>query len=143
MAQEISPDQYESLFLEHRPLIDVRAPVEFEPGCVSDSAVNLPLMNDDERHQVGIRYKEGGQDSAIALGAELVTPALARGAYGAQWSALCASTSCTVRSIVFGVACDLASVSNGWPRPVSTTRWFRGGYKALRSYLMARSAGTC
>ena len=55
--------------------MDVRAPVEFAKGAFPRS-VNLPLMSDEERHLVGIRYKESGQDSAIELGAELLTPAI-------------------------------------------------------------------
>ena len=38
-----------------RPLIDVRAPVEFARGALP-GAVNLPLRDDAERHAVGIRY---------------------------------------------------------------------------------------
>ncbi|WP_252109600.1 MULTISPECIES: tRNA 2-selenouridine(34) synthase MnmH [unclassified Halomonas] len=54
------------------PLIDVRAPVEFAQGSLP-GAVNLPLMVDEERHQVGIAYKEQGQQAAIALGERLVS----------------------------------------------------------------------
>lgn len=54
------------------PLIDVRAPVEFDQGSLP-GAVNLPLMVDEERHQVGIAYKEQGQAAAIALGEQLVS----------------------------------------------------------------------
>ena len=68
-------DDYRRLFLEDVPLIDTRAPVEFARGAF-EHAVNLPLMTDAERHQVGIRYKEEGQQAAIALGRELVGPAL-------------------------------------------------------------------
>ncbi|MDG4868447.1 tRNA 2-selenouridine(34) synthase MnmH [Guyparkeria sp. 1SP6A2] len=58
-------------FLERRPLLDLRAPVEFEQGAFPGAA-NHPLLTDEERHQVGIRYKEAGQDAAIALGYQLV-----------------------------------------------------------------------
>jgi len=54
------------------PLIDVRAPVEFAQGSLP-GAVNLPLMVDEERHQVGIAYKQQGQQAAIALGERLVS----------------------------------------------------------------------
>ena len=60
-----------SVFLEDRPLMDVRAPVEVEQGAFP-GVVNRPLLTDEERHRVGIRYKEAGQDAAIALGYELV-----------------------------------------------------------------------
>lgn len=52
-------------------MIDVRAPVEFVNGALP-SSINLPLMSDDERHQVGLRYKNNGQQSAIELGHQLV-----------------------------------------------------------------------
>jgi len=61
-----------SLFLNDVPMLDVRAPVEFEQGAFPNS-INIPLMTDEEREAVGIRYKEQGQDAAILLGAELVT----------------------------------------------------------------------
>ncbi|MCB1756953.1 MAG: tRNA 2-selenouridine(34) synthase MnmH [Gammaproteobacteria bacterium] len=66
-------NDYRQLFLQDVPLIDTRAPVEFTRGAFPN-AVNLPLMDDEERRQVGIRYKQAGQDAAIALGRELVTP---------------------------------------------------------------------
>jgi len=65
-------DDYASLFLNDVPMLDVRAPVEFEQGAFPN-AVNIPLMTDEEREAVGICYKEQGQDAAILLGAELVT----------------------------------------------------------------------
>ncbi len=64
-------DDYRQLFLNDTPLIDVRAPVEFVQGAFP-AARNLPLINNDERHAIGIRYAEMGQDNAIALGHELV-----------------------------------------------------------------------
>ena len=66
---------FHRLVVENIPLIDVRAPVEFAAGAFP-TAVNLPLMNDDERHQVGICYKEQGQAAAIALGHSLVCGAV-------------------------------------------------------------------
>ncbi len=60
------------LFARQTPLIDVRAPIEFAEGAIPYS-VNLPLMNDEERHLVGICYKQHGQAAAINLGHELVS----------------------------------------------------------------------
>jgi tRNA 2-selenouridine synthase len=62
---------YRSLLLNDVPMMDVRAPIEYEKGSFQ-SAHNYPLMTNDERHQVGICYKEQGQDAAIELGHELV-----------------------------------------------------------------------
>ncbi len=63
---------YAGLFLGDTPLLDVRAPVEFAKGAFP-TASNLPLLNDDERHRIGIRYKQQGQQAAIDLGNELVS----------------------------------------------------------------------
>ena len=79
----ITKDDLHELFLNDTPLLDVRAPVEFAKGAFPTS-VNSPLMTDEERHLIGIRYKEAGQQRAIELGAELVTPEL-RTERIAQW----------------------------------------------------------
>ncbi|MGM0451162.1 MAG: tRNA 2-selenouridine(34) synthase MnmH [Pseudomonadota bacterium] len=72
MASELPlTDDYADVLREGRPLLDVRAPVEFDESTFPN-AHNLPLMNDREREQVGIRYKEAGQAAAIELGHELV-----------------------------------------------------------------------
>ena len=69
----MSPDSqdYRAILLGKAPLLDVRAPLEFTQGSFP-GAVNLPLMNDEERHLVGLQYKRAGQDSAIRLGHQLV-----------------------------------------------------------------------
>lgn len=64
-------DDYLSLFLNDTPLIDSRAPVEFKRGAFPNT-VNMPLMADSEREQVGTCYKEQGQQAAIQLGHQLV-----------------------------------------------------------------------
>ncbi|VVP65447.1 tRNA 2-selenouridine synthase [Pseudomonas fluorescens] len=66
---------YRDLFLNDRPLMDVRAPVEFSKGAFP-GAVNLPLMNDQERQRVGTCFKQHGQQAAIELGHQLVSGAI-------------------------------------------------------------------
>jgi tRNA 2-selenouridine synthase len=61
-----------ALLTADTPFLDVRAPAEFERGAVP-GAVNLPLLDDDERHQVGLTYKQHGHDAAVALGHQLVS----------------------------------------------------------------------
>ena len=55
--------------------LDVRAPAEFQQGAVP-GAVNLPILDDDERRQVGIAYKQHGAQAASELGHRLVSGAL-------------------------------------------------------------------
>lgn len=59
------------LFLANTPLMDVRAPIEFTQGSFP-AAVNYPLIDNEERHEIGKKYKDAGQDAAIELGIELV-----------------------------------------------------------------------
>lgn len=54
------------------PMIDVRAPVEFAQTALP-AAQNLPILNNDEREQVGACYKNKGQAAAEALGHQLVS----------------------------------------------------------------------
>ena len=63
---------YRDIFLNDRPMMDTRAPVEFTKGAFP-GVVNLPLMTDDERRRVGTCYKQHGQQAAIALGERLVS----------------------------------------------------------------------
>ncbi len=65
---------YAAILRCRQPLIDVRSPVEFAKGGVP-GAVNLPLLNDEERAAVGRTYKERGREAAVALGSRLVSGA--------------------------------------------------------------------
>ena len=71
LNKELTAD-YDQLLAGDIPLLDLRAPVEFSEGAFP-LATNLPLMNDDERAQVGTCYKHKSQAAAIALGHSLVT----------------------------------------------------------------------
>ena len=59
------------LLVQNTPFIDLRSPGEFISGAVP-GAVNLPLLNDDERHQIGLTYKLKGKAAAVELGHSLV-----------------------------------------------------------------------
>lgn len=67
-------EDYHSLILNRVPMMDVRAPIEYVTGHLP-TAINLPIMNDDERAQVGTCYKEKGSAAAVALGHQLVSGA--------------------------------------------------------------------
>ncbi len=61
-------------FLDQRNdclLLDVRSEKEFMQGHIPD-AVNIALLNDEERHLVGLSYKHQGKDLAVEKGLELV-----------------------------------------------------------------------
>ena len=85
MSERPDTTDYRALFLSPTPMMDMRAPAEFTRGAFP-SALSLPLMSDDERAQVGMCYKQQGQDAAIALGHELVSGDL-KAQRLAQWKA--------------------------------------------------------
>ena len=78
-------DDCAEILARARPLIDVRAPSEYARGALPD-AVNLPLLNDEERAAVGTTYKRRGRAAAIELGHRLVSGDLKR-ARVAAWCA--------------------------------------------------------
>ena len=65
-------DDIEFIFKNNIPIIDTRAPIEFEKGSFPN-AVNMPLMFDEERKEVGTCYKNHGKDKALELGHKLVS----------------------------------------------------------------------
>ena len=60
------------VFEMHSGLIDLRAPNEFNAGSLP-GAVNLPILDNDEREIVGKTYKRKGKEAALSLGFELVS----------------------------------------------------------------------
>ncbi len=111
-------------------LIDVRSPGEVARGALP-GAHALPLMTDEERHLVGLRYAEAGQEAAIALGYELAGPHLA--ARAAAWRAVADAGPTAVACWRGGLRSALAV--HHLDRPGVET--VAGGYKALRRHLMA------
>ena len=113
-----------------RTLIDVRSPREVARGAMPGSRA-LPLMSDEERHEVGIRYKEAGQEAAVALGYELAGPHLP--ARIEAWRGVCAQGPSAVACWRGGLRSELALsfIDRGDVARVA------GGYKALRRHVMA------
>lgn len=65
-------NDYAEILGQSRPLLDLRSPGEYQQGAFPNS-LNIPLMDNEERHQVGLCYKQKGQDAAIELGKQLVS----------------------------------------------------------------------
>ncbi len=122
------------LFRSHTPLIDVRAPVEFEDGSLPGAA-NLPIMNNDERAQVGTCYKAQGQEEAIDLGHRLVSGEVREGRIR-DW----------VRFIQAHPTAQVYCFRGGL-RSQITCRWLKergierapiaGGYKRMRTFFLS------
>ncbi|MBM3069766.1 tRNA 2-selenouridine(34) synthase MnmH [Lelliottia sp. RWM.1] len=120
---------YRAILASDTPLIDVRAPIEFTQGAMP-AAINLPLMNDDERAAVGTCYKRQGPEAALALGHSLVQGELRESRISAWRDACLANPD--------GYLC----CARGGQRSHITQAWLKeagvhypliaGGYKALR-----------
>ncbi len=66
---------FRALWQAKKTVLDVRTPKEFEQGRLPGSS-NFPIFSNDERHEVGICYKQKGRDEAVKLGLEFVGPKL-------------------------------------------------------------------
>lgn len=58
---------------ENLPLVDARSEGEFEQSHIP-GAINIPILNNFERIQVGTLYKQAGPEKATLKGFELVGP---------------------------------------------------------------------
>lgn len=126
-------DDFKSIVLNQNPLIDVRAPVEFQQGAFEMSS-NLPLMTDEERHKVGICYKEHGNATAVRLGHQLVNEQV-RAPRVQAWQDFVQQHPDALLYCFRGG--QRSKISQQWlaEQGVEITR-LTGGYKAFRRYLI-------
>ncbi|PVY76313.1 tRNA 2-selenouridine synthase [Tamilnaduibacter salinus] len=140
MTRRADTDDFRALFLNDVPLMDVRAPTEFQKGSFP-LAINAPLMNDEERHRVGIRYKEQGQSSAIDLGHQLVRDDLRQERVN-QWVRFANSNP---DGYLFCFRGGLRSrIVQEWMAEAGMDYpLIKGGYKALRRFLIDELEAIC
>ena len=132
-SERVDSDNFRAIIRNKIPLVDVRAPVEFDKGAFNQ-AINQPLMTNQEREQVGLCYKKKGQDAAISLGNALVTGQTKTDRL-AKWQAY------TRENPQGYLYCF-----RGGLRSQTVQRWLKesgvnfplliGGYKALRQFLL-------
>ncbi|GAA5193035.1 tRNA 2-selenouridine(34) synthase MnmH [Ferrimonas gelatinilytica] len=136
MTECLPRTAYAELLLGETPMIDLRAPVEFTKGAFP-GAVNLPLMNDEERAAVGTCYKEQGQEAAIALGHERVGGAVKQ----ARVDAWLAQVEAHPDSVLYCFRGGMRSqISQRWLAEAGIQRpYIEGGYKGMRSFLIEQS----
>lgn len=134
MAELPQVEDLRNLFLAEVPLLDVRAPVEFEQGAFPH-AENHPLIDDAEREQIGIEYTEMGQDAAIELGHELVRNEK-KAARIAAWKAFAKRHPDGVLYCFRGGM--RSKISQQWLYEETGILYPRvkGGYKAMRRFLI-------
>lgn len=124
---------FTELFTQDLPLIDLRAPIEYQHGAFP-SAVNLPLLSDAQRHAVGKQFKRSGQDAAIALANELLGVAEKEQRIASWISQLEDTPTAAIYCFRGGLRSQTVQQwlrENGVEVPL-----IEGGYKALRRFLI-------
>jgi tRNA 2-selenouridine synthase len=128
----IESSRFREIILDKTSIIDVRAPVEFADGSLPGS-VNLPILSDLDRHQVGTAYKQQGQAAAITLGQSLVSGAVKDTRLQSWIDFLKLHPSAVITCFRGGLR---SKITQEWilQAGVSCPR-LKGGYKAFRHFL--------
>lgn len=111
------------------PVVDVRSEGEFMQGQIP-GAINIPILNDAERIEVGTSYKQKGQHEAIRAGFRLVGPRLLNIVDATQQAGREIIVHCWrggMRSANFCQFVGMAGVK---------THQLLGGYKAYRQHAL-------
>ncbi len=124
---------YAELIRTETCYIDVRAEAEFAQGSLP-GAINLPILNDSERHRVGVCHKSNGPEAATALGHKIVSGEIKESRIRAWQQLALSHPNC------------VAMCWRGGQRSQIAQQWLResgvdlprvdGGFKALRQFCL-------
>ena len=132
-ADSIQAD-FTELFRRDAPLLDVRSPVEFARGAFPASR-NIPLLSDAQRSEVGTVYRRQGGEAALALGHRLVCGEAKASLIGRWREFVEANPEAWLYCFRGG---QRSHIAQGWLADAGVdVPLIPGGYKALRSYLLA------
>ena len=123
-----------SLFLNNTPMLDVRAPVEYQQGAFPYTN-NIAILENSEREAIGICYKEQGQDAAVALGEKLIQGEIKKQRV-AQWQAFIEQYP---EGVLYCFRGGMRSqITQMWIKEQTGIEYPRvaGGYKAMRRFLI-------
>ena len=125
-----------SIVLNETPLLDVRAPVEFDKGAFTHTT-NIPILEDKERHLVGTEYKKNGNEAAVALAEELIKES-GKEERVAKWLAYLEQNPSAILYCFRGG--QRSGIAQEWLRESGRDIVrIQGGYKAFRNYLLEES----
>ncbi|MES3037004.1 MAG: tRNA 2-selenouridine(34) synthase MnmH [Bdellovibrionota bacterium] len=133
MSKLFPSSEIKSIFEQNLSLIDVRAPVEFAQGHLPN-AINLPILNDEERAQVGTLYKQQGNEAAVKLGHQLISGSIKELRVNAWLEFIRANPKTLIYCFRGG---QRSGITQDW---ISEAGFdlprLEGGYKAARRYLL-------
>jgi len=133
MTFDISAVELPRLIQQNWRMLDVRAPIEVQQMGIP-GAVNLPILNDEEREKVGTCYKQVGREAAMELGQKLVSGSLRE----QRIHAWCELLRAKENTIIFCYRGGLRSkITQAWCREAGVHRpRIEEGYKGLRATLL-------
>ncbi|CAC9500377.1 Selenophosphate-dependent tRNA 2-selenouridine synthase [uncultured Gammaproteobacteria bacterium] len=134
MSELTQITDFTRLFTTDTPLIDTRAPIEFEQGAFPQSQ-NLSLMSNDEREKIGTCYKDKGQAQAIELGHKLVQGDVKNKRIEAWLQFIKNNPNGALYCFRGGLR---SQITQQWIYEASSVNYprIKGGYKALRRFLI-------
>ncbi|MBT8115895.1 MAG: tRNA 2-selenouridine(34) synthase MnmH [Arenicella sp.] len=138
--KNLESDGFLDLFVRGAPLMDVRAPVEFNAGAFP-GASNRPLLDDEQRHLVGTEYAQRGQQAAIDLGLHLASPEIRAQRLDSWIEFVRANPDGYLYCFRGGLRSKTTQkwlAQAGWEYPL-----IQGGYKAMRRFLLRQLDRLC
>ncbi|MFN7825611.1 MAG: tRNA 2-selenouridine(34) synthase MnmH [Pseudobdellovibrionaceae bacterium] len=116
-----------------KPVLDVRAEVEFESGSIPSSTC-VPILNNDERHRIGWTYKNKGPEEAVKLGYEIVSGEN-KEAKVRKWTEFFHQNPTAILTCFRGG--QRSGIAQAWLKEVGIDRpRIQGGYKKVRQFLL-------
>ena len=127
-------NDFRSIVLNDTKLIDVRAAVEYEKGAMLNT-INLPILTNEERHIVGICYKEKGNEEATKLGHKLVSGSVKEERVNSWVKYMNENPGAMIYCFRGG---SRSTIAQNWIYEATGKDIVKldGGYKAFRNYLI-------
>ena len=126
-------DDFHSIVINNRSLLDVRAPIEFDKGAFLNST-NIAILDDKQRELIGTKYKEDGNAAAVKLAEGLIKEE-GKQERLQKWKEFLQKNPDAFLYCFRGG--QRSAISQIWLKEIGVELpRLKGGYKAFRNYLM-------
>lgn len=118
--------------IDHIPVIDVRSESEFEKGHIP-GAVNIPVLNNSARKEIGIIYATSSSQQAVLKGLETASPNIK------NWVGEAIHLAKNKEIAVYCARGGMRSTAMSWLFSLSGLKVYmlKGGYKAYRNFVLS------
>lgn len=136
----IRKEELKNIFLKKIPFIDVRSNFEYMNGSVRH-AVNIPILNDEERVLVGKCYRKEGAEEALSLGYRLVDGETRKKRVQCWSDFIGKNEDCVIFCARGG---HRSQITKKWLNEIGVNaRIVDGGFKVIRNYLLRSFTENC